>query len=611
MTKSNFAGVVLPEALQHTLLAMGYKTATPIQEQAIPVAMEGKDILGTAQTGTGKTAAFGIPLVAKIMSNDHSCALVMLPTRELAMQVMDIIGQMLGKQSKIKRALLIGGASMGLQLRDLKNNPRIIVGTPGRINDHLKRRTLNLTKTDFLVLDETDRMLDMGFSVQIDKIIDHLPDQRQTLMFSATMPANIIKLAGKDLKNPVRITIGSTTSPILKIKQDVIYLKNDEKYPILLEQLEKRQGSVIIFVKTKRNTDKLGVKLKKDGHSVDVIHGDLRQGQRKRVIDSFRDMDIKILVATDVASRGLDIPHIEHVINYDLPQVPEDYIHRIGRTARNGQEGSALCLISPDDKRLWRAIERMMDPNAKQDAHDEGKSRDYKGAKKPRYKAGFKDKRSDDRKSDKPFGDRKKTFGDKKKSWGDKKEGSFGERKTSSDTGFGEKNRPEKKTWEKKPWDKKRDDNFGNKKPDGKEADGNRTYGEKKPWGKTSNSGERRSDDRRPASGNTSSGEKKPWEKKPWDKSGKPGEKRSDDRRAPSSRDGKPGEKKPWDKKPWDKKKSDGKKFGDRKPSEGGGEKKHWDKKDDGKKFNKPFGTPKFNGQKKRDMNFEKNTGGR
>lgn len=395
--RTHFAGVVLPESLQHTLLAMGYKQATPIQQQAIPVAMNRQDILGSAQTGTGKTAAFAIPLVARIHNDASSNAIVITPTRELAMQVMDIIGQLLGKQSKIKRATLIGGASMHLQLRDLKNNPRIIVGTPGRINDHLKRRTLDLSKTNFLVLDETDKMLDMGFAPQIDNVVKFLPQQRQTLMFSATMPDNIVRLANKNLNNPVRITVGSPNLPVPKIKQDVIHTKNDDKYTHLASELNTRMGSVIIFVKTKRNTDKLGTKLKRDGHSVDVIHGDLRQGARKRVIENFRDMKLRILVATDVASRGLDIPHIEHVINYDLPQVPEDYIHRIGRTGRAGAEGSALCLISPDDRKRWREIEKLIDPNTvsqkgsftpENRGEPSGeKQRDY-SSKRKRYKEG-------------------------------------------------------------------------------------------------------------------------------------------------------------------------------------------------------------------------------
>ena len=352
----------LPPNVVQVLSKLQFTTPTPIQAQAIPPAMEGKDILGTAQTGTGKTAAFGLPLIAKLMADSECHALVMTPTRELAAQVLEQINLFLGFRSGIKSALLIGGDSMGKQLNQLKNNPRLIVGTPGRINDHLTRRSLSLKKTAFLVLDETDRMLDMGFGVQIDKIIQHIAPQRQTLLFSATLPDNILKISKKYLTNPVRIAVGSTFAAAPKIKQDVLTVSDAEKYPALVTLLEERQGSIIIFVKTKHGCDKMADKIAKLGHKVDAIHGNLRQNQRNRVIQAFRDSKFRILVATDVASRGLDIPHIEHVINYDLPQNPEDYIHRIGRTARAGAEGHAVCLITPHDRGMWREIQKLMDP---------------------------------------------------------------------------------------------------------------------------------------------------------------------------------------------------------------------------------------------------------
>lgn len=362
-TKLDFTSLGLPDSLMASLTQMGFTTPTPIQEKAIPLALQGKDILGSAQTGTGKTAAFAIPLINHLINSPRGGALVLTPTRELAVQVLDTIHQLLGKRSPIKTALLIGGESMGKQFGQLRYSPRIIVGTPGRINDHLNRGSLKLNQTDFLVLDETDRMLDIGFGVQLEKIATYLPEKRQTMMFSATMPANIIKLSSKYLTQPERISIGSTTTPLAKIKQEIIYTSEAEKYSQLLTQLEKRTGSILVFVKTKRGAERLMEKISRQDYKADTIHGDLRQSKRDRVIQAFRDQRFRILVATDVAARGLDIPHLEHVINYDLPQCPEDYIHRIGRTGRAGAEGSAINLISPDDGRKWHAIHRLINPN--------------------------------------------------------------------------------------------------------------------------------------------------------------------------------------------------------------------------------------------------------
>ncbi len=361
----NFEGFGLNPALAESLVRMKYTVPTPIQAQAIPLALQGRDIMGSAQTGTGKTAAFAIPLIESLLKNPRGSALVLTPTRELGKQIMDIMHQLLGYKSKINTAFLIGGESMGKQFAQLKQQPRLIVGTPGRINDHLERGSLKLHDTGFLVLDETDRMLDMGFSVQIDRIIKYLPAKRQTLMFSATLPKNIVKLSDGYLNNPERISVGSTINPSENIKQEIIRVTDEGKYAELVRELDLRKGSIVIFVKTKYGTERLAKKLNNEDFSADAIHGDLKQSRRDRVIREFRKKAYRILVATDVACRGLDIPHIEHVINYDLPQVPEDYIHRIGRTARAGAEGSALCLISPQDGRKWHAIEELMNPGQK------------------------------------------------------------------------------------------------------------------------------------------------------------------------------------------------------------------------------------------------------
>lgn len=367
-----FQSMGLPEALCHTLLKMQFTKPTPIQEKAIPLALEGKDILGSAKTGTGKTGAFGIPVIAKLLSDPSGKALIMTPTRELATQVIKQLRDMLGERSPIRSALLIGGDSIVKQLRQLDKNPRLVVGTPGRINDFLERKKLNLNDVKFLILDETDRMLDMGFVEQIENIMDHIKVPHQTLLFSATLPRNIVNISKKYLNNPIQVGIEDTSEPAANLKQDTLRIRDNEKYPTLLTQLDERDGSIIIFVKTKIGTEKMAEKLSRAGHSADAIHGDLRQNKRDRVIQGFRKKRYRILVATDVAARGLDIPHIEHVINYDLPQCAEDYIHRIGRTARAGATGSSLAFITPADGGKWHAINRLLNPNSKESSPRSG-----------------------------------------------------------------------------------------------------------------------------------------------------------------------------------------------------------------------------------------------
>jgi ATP-dependent RNA helicase DeaD len=369
MTK--FEDFGLQADLLKKLAQLNFTTPTPIQTESIPVALQGRDILGTAQTGTGKTAAFGIPLISHLINNITHTALVMAPTRELAWQVMDNMRKMIPENLKINMALLIGGEPMNKQIAQLKGNPRIVVGTPGRINDHLNRKLLKLNNMHFLVLDETDRMLDMGFGIQIDEILESAPSDRQTLLFSATLPKNILKLSANYLKDPARISMGSLNTPIAKIKQETIKISESDKYAQLIEQIDNRSGSIIVFVKTKMGADKLAKKLRSVEHTADAIHGDLRQRERDQVIRHFRSKKNRIMVATDVAARGLDIPHIEHVINYDLPFSPEDYIHRIGRTARAGAEGAALNFVSPDDGKRWRAICRLINPEEEKFERDE------------------------------------------------------------------------------------------------------------------------------------------------------------------------------------------------------------------------------------------------
>ena len=372
----NFLSLNLEPALIESLAKINFKTPTPIQAKAIPIALSGKDILGTAQTGTGKTAAFGIPLINFLLKTKKETALIITPTRELASQVMQTMNNLIGR-GNIRSSLLIGGSPMQKQLKQMRRNPRLIVGTPGRINDHLKRRTLDLRNTSFLVLDEVDRMLDMGFTPQINQVLETVPRKHQTLLFSATLPSNILRLAETYLSNPERISAGSTSMPIEKIKQEVLKVKSGDKYNQLIKEIYVRQGSILIFVKTRRNAEKMVKRLKYDDHDADAIHGNLRQNKRDRVIKAFRNNHFRILVGTDVASRGLDIPAIKHVINFDLPQVPEDFIHRIGRTARAGSEGSALSFVGDEDRGKWNAIQRLIDPNFKAEGGErkEGKKR--------------------------------------------------------------------------------------------------------------------------------------------------------------------------------------------------------------------------------------------
>lgn len=416
MTKFSTFG--LSDVLVDTLTSMGITKPTPIQEQAIPLVLGGRNVLASAQTGTGKTIAYSIPMLQQLINNPTDSALILVPTRELAIQVRDAIRKMIGKKEGLRLALIIGGEPMMKQFSQLKANPRIIIGTPGRTIDHLKRRSLNLQNTKFWVLDETDRMLDMGFSIQLEEIAQYLPAERQTMMFSATLPKSIMRLAQMYLTaDHERVSVDIDTKASENITQEVIRISHGQKYPELLTQLNAREGSVIIFVKTKRSADQLAEKLYDEGHTVDAFHGDLRQRKRELVVRNFRNGRNRVLVCTDIAARGLDIPHVKHVINYDLPQCPEDYIHRIGRTGRAGAEGHSLCLIGPDDNRLWRAIEMMMDPEK---AKLEAANRPQRSGGFNRGRSGSGGRFNKERSERSGFGGRERTggFGGKERSGG-------------------------------------------------------------------------------------------------------------------------------------------------------------------------------------------------
>ena len=395
---TSFHSMALPPQVLRVLDSLDYANPTPIQAQTIPIALENNDVLGSAQTGTGKTLAFVIPLITSLLNNTSSSALILTPTRELAQQVINVIKQILGQKSFIKAALLIGGESFFNQVKQLKSGARIIVGTPGRIIDHFTRKTLR-PNFKFLVLDETDRMFDMGFGIQLEKIISQLPKERQTLMFSATLPPKIEKLAAKYLINPKRVSINSSTIiSIEKLKEESIKVKESEKYAKLLLQLKQRTGSIIIFVKTKSGAERLSDHLRKDNYSSSAMHGDLKQSARSRVMNEFRNGRYQIMVATDLAACGLDVPHIQHVVNYDSPNCPEDYIHRVGRTARAGADGCALNLISHHDQSKWDAIQRFISTGKVQDDFPE---RNYGKQRVRKYN--FADQKTNQKRKSKKF----------------------------------------------------------------------------------------------------------------------------------------------------------------------------------------------------------------
>lgn len=389
---TTFKDFALPEALQHKLDALGFDTPTPVQERAIPAALEHRDILGSAQTGTGKTAAFSIPLLTKIMNHADVYGIIVTPTRELALQVDEQIRAFLSAKSKIRSVVLIGGASIERQVQALSKRPKIIVGTPGRIIDHLERKSLDLSGFNYVVLDETDRMLDMGFSAPIAEIFSRVTKERQTLLFSATLPKNIQKISAQYLQNPVRIEMGQVNSVGDNIVQSTQFVSKDGKFEMLVDALREHDQSAIVFMNSKFATEKMAKRLKSAGITAEAIHGDLRQSKRERVISNLRDNKFRVLVATDVAARGIDVPHIHQVINFDLPRQTEDYIHRIGRTGRNGAQGIALNLATRDDMEKLNEIERLINPKAAKSAHKRPPGKPAR--KKPQAKGRWRNKKS-------------------------------------------------------------------------------------------------------------------------------------------------------------------------------------------------------------------------
>ena len=349
---------LLPEFLQTALARLSILTPTAVQTQALPDALRGRDELVTAPTGTGKTLAFLLPLAVRLQELSGENALILSPTRELAEQTFERWKQ-LGVGEELPAALIIGGDNIHKQFAALRRHPRIIIATPGRVIDHLQRKSIDLRQTHTLVLDETDRMLDMGFIDDMRRIVNFLPAPRQTLLFSATLPPQVKQLAQEFLTNPVRVQIGSVVKPAELVLQEIVRLDIREKLPQLLHELNTRSGSVLVFVRTRRGAERLAKQLKLYGQKCNALHGDLRQNRRRQVLEFFRNQTVRVLVATDVAARGIDVSHIAHVINYDLPQSPEDYIHRIGRTGRINTVGNSISFIAGDEEK-WKDICRVM-----------------------------------------------------------------------------------------------------------------------------------------------------------------------------------------------------------------------------------------------------------
>jgi ATP-dependent RNA helicase RhlE len=363
---TEFTDLGLPTTLLKRVAALGLQTPTPIQAQAIPEALAGRDVMGLAQTGTGKTAAFGLPLMTRLLEHGSKPApktvraLVLAPTRELVNQIVATM-RGLAEGTPCKVGLVVGGQSINAQINRLARGTDLLVATPGRLIDLLDRGAVDLSQARFLVLDEADQMLDMGFIHALRQIVPHLAQERQTMLFSATMPKLMADLSSQYLTDPVRVQVSPPGKAADKITQSVHFIAKAEKPAFLAELLgAHRDEAALVFCRTKHGAERLMKGLLGQGFAAASIHGNKSQGQRERALKSFRDGELRILVATDVAARGLDIPSVRHVYNFDLPNVPDNYIHRIGRTARAGRDGAAVAFCAPDEMGELKAIQKVM-----------------------------------------------------------------------------------------------------------------------------------------------------------------------------------------------------------------------------------------------------------
>ena len=357
-TQARFDELGIAASLLAILQEKGYTTPTPIQHQSIPIGLTGADLMGIAQTGTGKTLAFGIPMIQRL-GTEKGRGLVVLPTRELALQV-DETFQKIGKKLGLRTVVLIGGENIVKQNRLLNAKPHIIIATPGRLIDHLKQKTVNLSDIKILVLDEADRMFDMGFAPQLKQIFAVLPKERQTMLFSATMPPEIVKIATLSMKMPVRVEVAPAGTSAEKVEQEVILVRKEDKQRLLEKLLQENKGTVLVFSRTKHGAKRISKKLLADGFSSGEIHSDRSLAQRIKALDGFKSGKIRVLIATDIAARGIDVKIIELVVNFDLPDQTEDYVHRIGRTGRAGTTGKAISFATPDQRGEIKNIERLI-----------------------------------------------------------------------------------------------------------------------------------------------------------------------------------------------------------------------------------------------------------
>ena len=355
---SEFAALGLTPASLTALTKAGYEKPTPIQAQTIPSALAGKDVIGCAATGTGKTAAFVLPIVERLHNKKGLRALVLAPTRELALQIAEHATRF-GAPHGVKSVVLIGGVGMGAQIEGLKH-ANICIATPGRLLDHMGQGTAVLSNVEVLVLDEADRMLDMGFKPQLTRILAKVPRPRQTLLFSATMAGEVADFARVNSKDPVRVEVARSGTTASRATQCVYEVGQNEKTPLLLALLAQDDLSTLVFTRTKRRADKLTKSLEKAAHQVERIHANRSQSQRKYALDGFKSGKFRVLVATDIAARGIDVADIGHVVNFDLPHVPEDYVHRVGRTARAAASGHASAFCAPEERELLRDIEKLL-----------------------------------------------------------------------------------------------------------------------------------------------------------------------------------------------------------------------------------------------------------
>jgi ATP-dependent RNA helicase RhlE len=356
--KSGFYGLGIAPGILQTLERLHFETPTPIQQRAIPIAIEGKDLIGIAQTGTGKTLAFGIPMIQKL-AQKRGQGLIILPTRELALQVDEALHKV-GRPFGLKTVVLIGGLPSRPQINSIAKNPHIIIATPGRLIDHLSQKTIKLGRVSVLVLDEADRMLDMGFQPQIKRILEVVPRNRQTMLFSATLPPEIISIASSYMKLPVSIKIAPSGTTIENVSQEIFIVEKTAKAQLLAVLLKKYPGSTLIFMRTKFGAKRVTKSLRDLGEKVTEIHSNRSLSQRRDALEGFRSGRFRVLVATDIASRGIDVKAIETVINYDLPSQAGDYVHRIGRTGRAGMEGRAISFAMPEERNDIRDIERLI-----------------------------------------------------------------------------------------------------------------------------------------------------------------------------------------------------------------------------------------------------------